>query len=140
MENDPALPQQRELPALRLGYVILHVPDVLAAVAFYEAAFGLLCRFVHPSGYAEMETGATALAFASHMLAEANGLPAHSGSPPSGAEIALVTDDVDAAFRRAVDAGAEAAVPPEAKPWGQVVGYVRDLNGFLVELCTPAGG
>ncbi len=135
MENDPAVPRQREPPALRLGYVILHVLDVPAAVAFYEAAFGLRCRFVHPSGYAEIETGATALAFASHALAEANGLPIDPGSPPSGAEIALVTDGVDAAFRRAVDAGATAA-----KPWGQVVGYVRDLNAFLVELCTPVSG
>ena len=27
-------------------------------------------------------------------------------------------------------------VEPHAKPWGQVVAYVRDLNGFLVELCS----
>ena len=40
-------------------------PDVAQAVAFYERAFGLTRRFVHESGtYAEMETGATALAFA----------------------------------------------------------------------------
>jgi lactoylglutathione lyase len=24
-------------------------------------------------------------------------------------------------------------------PWGQTVAYVRDNNGFLVELCTPMG-
>jgi len=29
--------------------------------------------------------------------------------------------------------------PPVAKPWGQVVSYVRDVNGFLVELCTAVG-
>ena len=82
MENDPAPAGQTAGTALRLGYVILHVPDVTAATAFYEAAFGLACRFVHPSGYAEMETGATALAFASHALAEANGLPVTSHGPP----------------------------------------------------------
>lgn len=124
---------------MRLGYVILHVPDVPAAVAFYERAFGLVCRFIHESGYAEMETGGTALAFAAHALAEANGLPPHPDGMPFGAEIALVTDDVHAAFHRAVDGGAPAVVPPAARPWGQVVGYVRDLNGFLVELCTPMG-
>jgi len=26
---------------------------------------------------------------------------------------------------------------PETKPWGQTVAYVRDRNGFLVELCSP---
>lgn len=25
---------------------------------------------------------------------------------------------------------------PQQKPWYQMVGYVRDLNGFLVEICT----
>ena len=140
MENGPAPAGGAATPALRLGYVILHVPDVPAAVAFYEAAFGVACRFVHPSGYAEMETGATALAFASHALAEANGLPGTSHGPPSGAEVAFVTEDPAAAFQRALQAGAESVVPPAARPWGQVVGYVRDLNGFLVELCTPVGG
>ena len=140
METDPASAGITAAPALRLGYVILHVPDVPAAAAFYEAAFGLACRFVHSSGYAEMETGATALAFASHALAEANGLPGAAHGPPSGAEVAFVTTDVAAAFQRALRAGAEAVVPPAARPWGQVVGYVRDLNGFLVELCTPIGG
>lgn len=129
---------------MRLGYVILHVPDVAEIVAFYERAFGLARRFVHDGGqYAEMETGATALAFASHALIEANGLPPRPGGPgvlPFGAEIALVTEDVPAAFRRALDAGASAAVEPAARPWGQMVGYVRDLNGALVELCTPLGG
>lgn len=129
---------------MKLGYVILHVPDVAAAVAFYERAFGLARRFVHDSGqYAEMETGSTALAFASHALAEANGVPpgpAGRNVLPFGTEIVLVTDDVQAAFRRALGAGASAAVEPTARPWGQVVGYVRDPNGILVELCTPIGG
>lgn len=49
---------------MKLGYVILYVADVGQTVDFYEAAFGLKRRFVHESGqYAELETGATALAF-----------------------------------------------------------------------------
>ena len=38
---------------------------------------------------------------------------------------------------RALKAGAASVTPPETKPWGQTVAYVRDNNGFLVELCTP---
>jgi lactoylglutathione lyase len=54
---------------MKLGYIIVYVPDVAAAVAFYEHAFGLTRRFVHDSGqYAEMETGATALAFAAEQF------------------------------------------------------------------------
>jgi len=52
-------------------------------------------------------------------------------------ELGLVTEDVEAAFGRAVEAGAIAVKKPERKPWGQLVGYVRDINGFLVEICSP---
>ena len=44
-----------------------------------------------------------------------------------------MADDVEASFRRALASGAVEVKPPEKKPWGQTVGYVRDLNGFLVE-------
>lgn len=124
---------------MRLGYVIHHVSDVPATVGFYERAFGLARRFVHESGdYAEMETGATALAFGARSLIERMGLPCPSpGAPAAGIEIALVTFEVEAAFERAVSAGAAPIKPPERQPWGQTVAYVRDPDGFLVELCTP---
>jgi uncharacterized glyoxalase superfamily protein PhnB len=47
---------------------------------------------------------------------------------------------VAAAYARAVQHGAEPVSPPAAKPWGQIVAYVRDGNGCLVELATPVGG
>ena len=34
-------------------------------------------------------------------------------------------------------AGAIVVAPPTTKPWGQTVAYVRDLEGMLVEICTP---
>jgi lactoylglutathione lyase len=128
---------------MRLGYVILYVPDVMAAVEFYERAFGLARRFMHESGqYAEMETGATALAFAGEAFVSAT---CHTFKPnrpdqePAGAEVAFVADDVHAAFKRAIAAGAVSYVSPHEKPWGQTVAYVRDANGFLVELCSAIG-
>jgi lactoylglutathione lyase len=128
---------------MKLGYVIHYVPDVAATVAFYGAAFGLATRFVHDSGtYAEMETGATALAFAAEELVAAQGArfrPTRPAELPPAIEIGLVTTDVRAAYDRAVAAGALPVVPPQEKPWGQVVGYLRDLNGALVEICTPMG-
>ena len=123
---------------MRLGYVILYVPDVAATMDFYETAFGLERRFLHEGGYGEMETGGTALAFAAESLALANGTqfrPVRPDEPAPGVEIALVSDDPMAAFDRAVAAGAQPVQPPQEKPWGQVVGYVRDINGVLVELC-----
>ena len=128
---------------MRLGYVILYVPDVTAAVEFYERAFGLARRFVHESGqYAEMETGATALAFVGEAFVSATCHSFRSNRPdqePAGAEVAFVADDVKAAFDKAVAAGAASYVQPHDKPWGQTVAYVRDANGFLVELCSALG-
>ena len=131
-------------PSVSLGYVILYVEDVAASLAFYEEAFGLTRRFFNDDNgvaYGELETGSTRLAFASLQLAKVNlkqdVVAADPGKPPLGAEIALVTPDVAALFKRAVEAGAAAVSEPAEKPWGQTVAYVRDNQGFLVEICSP---
>ena len=121
---------------MRLGYTILYVRDVDAAIDFWERAFGLARRFVAEDGsYGELETGDTTLSFAALSMAPAAVEPTRSGP----FEVALVTEEVDAAFARAVEAGAEAILEPTDKPWGQRVSYVRDPDGVLVELCTPVG-
>jgi lactoylglutathione lyase len=125
---------------MRFGYTILYVGDVKASVEFYERAFGLERRLLHDSGeYAELETGATALAFASHELAARNvpgfSLPDRDGA---GFEVCFVTEDVGAGYSRAIEAGAAPVSEPATKPWGQEVAYVRDLDGALVELASPA--
>ena len=127
-----------------LGYTILYVKDVAASLAFYEQAFGLARRFLHDEdgkAYGELETGAARLAFASLKLVEGHlqgGVTiAAPDKPPLGFEIALVSADVQALYDRALKAGAASVSAPEIKPWGQTVAYVRDRNGFLVELCTP---
>lgn len=128
---------------MKLGYIILYVPKVSDAVNFYENAFGMECRFRHggvDGDYAEMETGETALAFASEALAASHGFSfrkADLNESPAGVELALVTDDVEAAFNHAVASGATVAKPPTNQSWGQTVSYVRDLNGYLVEICSP---
>lgn len=124
---------------MQFGYTILYVPDVPASLAFYQAAFGLSTRFLHDSGdFAELDTGATALAFCSHALLHAMGKsPRAPQADHPSFEIALVTDDVPTAVARAQAAGAQLVQVPTDMPWGQTIAYVSDLNGFLVELCTP---
>lgn len=126
---------------MKFGYTILYVDDVPKTVLFYETAFGLKKLFIHESNaYAEMETGTTRLAFAAKSLARENGLDfgqLGSLSSPPPIELALVTEDVETSFRTAVAHGASELKKPIQKPWGQLVGYLRDCNGFLVEICSP---
>jgi catechol 2,3-dioxygenase-like lactoylglutathione lyase family enzyme len=128
---------------MKLGYIILYVPDVAATVAFYENAFGLECRFQHNAdgqAYAELATGDTVLAFASESLADSHGFGYRKTNPessPPSVEIALVTDGVQSAFDKALAAGASEVKRPVDQPWGQTVSYLRDNNGYLVEVCSP---
>jgi predicted enzyme related to lactoylglutathione lyase len=126
---------------MKFGYTIIYVADVGASLAFFEEAFGVKTRFQHESGYGELETGITTLAFATHALGE-NNLPtgyvrADTSPLPLGVEIALVTESVAKAHERAVAAGAVSLKAPMEKPWGQTVSYLRCPDGTLVELCSP---
>lgn len=135
-----------ETKPLQLGYTGIFVGDVAATVSFYVRAFGLNLRYLHPNGgYAEMETGATLLCFVGEGFIDSARLlgdrSLHANSrlaPASGAQIAFVSNNLSADWTRALQAGAEVVCPPEAKPWGQTVGYLSDLNGFIVEICTPS--
>lgn len=130
-------------PSALLGYVILYVKDVSASLTFYEQAFGLARRFFtddNGKAYGELETGAARLGFASLALARSHLnqelVVASPDKAPLGFEIALVTSDVAALYGRAVKAGAIPVAEPATKPWGQTVAYLRDKDGYLVELCT----
>ena len=127
---------------MQLGYTIIYVSDVAASLAFYERAFGLARRFLHESGtYGELNTGATTLAFAAHALGDLNYPGGHvrvnGAALPLGFEVAFVTDDVRSAHAHAVQAGGVEWAPPQVKPWGQTVSYVRCPEGVLIELCSP---
>jgi lactoylglutathione lyase len=137
--------QERSAPAMTLGWVIVYVDDAAEAAAFYERAFGLRSELVVPGGsFAQLDTGPTKLAFAAYALGESNfegGVrrAASEGQPPN-VEIALVAEDVEAAYARALEAGCEPLAAAQDKPQGQRVAYVRDPFGTLVELCTPLPG
>ncbi|MBV9937485.1 MAG: VOC family protein [Acidobacteriaceae bacterium] len=132
--------------SISYGYTVIWVPDVEKTVAFYERAFGLTRRFIQTFGpitWGEMETGATALAFSSESEAQqlfADGFyPNRANEAPALILVSLVTEDVTEVYRRALEAGATKRDEPRQMPWGQTVARVRDLNGVLVSLATPAG-
>ncbi len=130
---------------MKFAYTIIYVPDVAASLEFFEKAFGFSRRFLHESGtYGELETGETILSFAAHELGEMNfkggHVQAHASKQPLGMEVGFVTEDVLVAHANALAQGATELSAPSAKPWGQVVSYVRCPDGTLVELCTPISG
>jgi lactoylglutathione lyase len=111
---------------MRFGYTIIYVADVPDTIAFYEKAFGIQRRFVVEDGsYGEMDTNGATLAFVDQ------------GFVRTGFGFDFVTEDVESDYHTALAAGAKALVAPLRKPWGQTVAYVRDMNGVIVELCTP---
>lgn len=127
---------------MTLGWVIVYVDDPAEASAFYERTFGLRGEFVAPGGsYAQLDTGSTKLAFAAYTLGDEN-FPggvrrADAAGQPPNVELALVHEDVDGAYARALEAGCSSLAEPKDKPQGQRVAYVRDPFGTLVELATP---
>ena len=127
---------------IKFAYTILYVRDVTKTVEFYEGAFGFARKFVTPENdYGELLVGETTLSFASITLAKSNLTNGFTESnladKPFGIEIAFTTDKVEETVQSAVNAGAKITEIPKTKPWGQVVAYIRDLDGFLIEICTP---
>ena len=107
---------------IQFQYTILYVPDVTAAITFYEKAFGLERTFISPDNdYGELQTGQTSLSFASESLAESS-LPggfehAHTQKKPFAIELGFVTDDVPATIDKALAAGASLYAAVTVKPW-----------------------
>ena len=85
-------------------------------------------------------SGETTIAFASIELGNSNFksgfVKITNFKKPFGVELAFTTENIEADFQNAIDAGATEFEPLTEKPWGQKVGYVRDNNGFLIEICT----
>jgi|SRR5215469_2918129 len=126
---------------MRFGGTVLYVDDVDATADFYRRAFGLGLRFFDQElGFAELETGGSLLAIASHSLGEFL-MPGEYARPadgrPAGVEIAFLTNDVPATYAKALDEGATAVSSPRRMPWGLEVAYVRGPEGTIIGLTEP---
>lgn len=130
---------------VKFGYTILYVEDVEKSVAFYENVFGFSRKFVTPENdYGELSTGETTISFASKKLAAQNLLDGFIESTledkPFAIELGFITDNVGELVQKATSFGAVLIKEPTQKPWGQIVAYVRDVDGFLIEICTEVQG
>lgn len=112
----------------------LVVPDADAEIRFLRNAFSATEKTCQrtPEGrviHAELEIGDSLV-----MLGEANeqwkALPA---------ALYLWLADVDAAYARALEAGATSQMPPEDKPYGHRNAGVVDTNGITWWIGSPIG-
>jgi uncharacterized glyoxalase superfamily protein PhnB len=115
--------------------VIVFVEDVAQALTFYENVLGAeRDHFDEDGSYGELKAG---IGFAAHSHVERHlDLSFHRNEPgglPSGFELDLAVDDVDAVFARAIEAGATAVWEPRDKAWGRSA-LIRDPDGVFVHL------
>lgn len=127
---------------VKFGYTILYVENVEKSIAFYENVFSFPRKFITPENdYGELNTGETTISFASKKLASQNlkegFIESNLEDKPFSIELGFITDEVEELVQKATSFGAVLVTEPKKKPWGQTVAYVRDLDGFLIEICTP---
>jgi PhnB protein len=141
----------------QLGVIVPHlvVSDSAEAVDFYIRAFGaaVLYRSPSPSGVGEH----IHLKVWSSLVQVSTEEPAQRGARVEGALLAspetlagstcvfqVGVENVDEAYRHAVDQGASPAWPPTDMFWGDRYGWVRDPFGHVwafaqvKEVLTPA--
>ena len=127
---------------IQFAYTILYVKEVPQTIDFYKQAFGFEEKMLTPEkDYGEIKSGSTTLAFANLELGNSNFTKGFQeskpGNKPFGFELAFTSSDVEKTMANAIHHGATLLEEAVTKPWGQKVGYLRDLNGFILEICSP---
>jgi uncharacterized glyoxalase superfamily protein PhnB len=134
-ENAPAA-----RPAVRGGVApYLMVDGAAKAADFYRRAFGAEEAYRHPLD----EKGRTMhvhlyINGGSVMLSDFYPEYGHAQQAPQAFNLGLPVKDVDAWWKRAVDAGCEIAMPLEKQFWGDRYGQVRDPFGVTWALFAAA--
>jgi PhnB protein len=117
----------------------LTVRDAVRAIEFYKAAFGAEERGVMkaPDGkvmHAELKIGDSIIMLSDEFPEFGSSSPQAIGGSPIGLHIYL--DNVDAAFDRAVKAGAQVEMPVMDQFWGDRYGKLKDPFGHKWSIGT----
>lgn len=108
----------------------LTLDNAAATLDWYQKAFGAreVYRSLGPDGkvmHAEVHIGDSA--FYANDVMMGQGPKGYGGSP---AGFWLYVDDCDSLFKRAVDAGAQIAMPIDDQFWGDRAGLITDPAGY----------
>jgi PhnB protein len=114
--------------------------DARKAIEFYKRAFGAHEQYVMPGLdgkgilHAELRIGDSRIMMGEEHPQE----PCKSAETMGGSSVSfyLYVENVDEAFRTAIEAGAEVWMPVQEMFWGDRVGTVRDPFGYNWWLAT----
>ena len=116
----------------------LIVDDAAAALDYYSRAFGAQEKFRMPMGgrigHAEIVIGDSHVMLADEFPDMGHLSPRSRGGATSS--VMLYVDDVDAVFRRALDAGATELRPIQDQFWGDRMGSLTDPFGHVWSVAT----
>jgi PhnB protein len=117
----------------------LAIGNAKAAIAFYQRAFGaeLTMQLLMPDGevaHAEIRIGNSVLMLSEEKAEWGNRSPLSLGGSP--VHLMVYVPDVDAAFARALAAGAREKRPVEDQFYGDRAGTLTDPYGFQWTLAT----
>ncbi len=119
--------------------VYITLKDCKKAIEWYKKAFnaterGILSMPDGKVGHAEIEIEGSLLMMADENLEWGNKSPETIGGNPMG--FALYVKDVDAAFKKAIDAGGTEVMPLKDEFYGDRIGQVMDPFGYKWSLTT----
>jgi uncharacterized glyoxalase superfamily protein PhnB len=149
---DRAIPKETErkkdmatkVKAIPDGYTSvtphLSLNDAAKAIAFYKKAFGAEEVFRMPMpdgkvGHAELKIG-NAMVMLADECPQYEGAKAPQSLKGSTVGLHLYVENVDAAFKKAVDAGARAVMPPMDMFWGDRFCKIADPFGHYWSIAT----
>jgi PhnB protein len=117
----------------------LAVDNANEAIEFYKRAFGAKERMRMPGpngtiGHAELEIG-DSLVMLSDPFPQSSVRPPKELGGPSGS-VFMYVEDVDAAVKQAVDAGATVTMEVSDQFWGDRFGTVSDPFGHVWSIAT----
>ena len=118
--------------------VILTVDDAARAIDFYKKAFEAeeISRLPMGDkiGHAELQIGDTRIMLNDEFPEQGNLGPKSRGGTSVG--LIIYTDDVDSAFKKAIDAGGTQTMPVENHFWGDRMGGLTDPFGHKWSIAT----
>jgi len=125
----------------RLVTVVIEVADLDRSAQLYRDGFGVDLHLADHGGAGHGEddrwvSGRHAATSWKERSFLHFALYQSKGAPTSGAQLSFGVDDIAAAHRVAIDAGAVVVHEPRREPWGTSARY-RDYDGNVVELTQP---